>query len=335
MTIIGVVAGIGLFLLTRPLVAKIPLDNATWFPASIVPPLVPAIVLLLADPGRRRRAPRSSRSGGSSSRRSASSAGRPRGCPASAAPIPLVASIAPAAGRDRVRCAAAPDQRARDRARRRRVRWRHRRDRAGRPVADVPRRSGAPCAARRRLDAARVAAADRRPARVVRGDRRGDHGGLRRERVLLVRGLRRRPGVRSGRRPRRGPGLRRDAVQRGTAVRRGPRPDRGRAGRPFRAADRDGRAHGDRPGHRLGRAVRRPRAAVRAAGRRVRRRLGQGPLGRWRHAARARLVHDHPGPRRPAPDHARRSRPGTSPRCRPRTSPRQPGLPQLIIDPTR
>ena len=39
MTIIGVVAGIGLFLLTRPLVAKIPLDNATWFPASIVPPL--------------------------------------------------------------------------------------------------------------------------------------------------------------------------------------------------------------------------------------------------------------------------------------------------------
>ena len=49
-TIIGVVAGIGLFLLTRPLVAKIPLDNATWFPASIVPPLVPALVLLLAIP---------------------------------------------------------------------------------------------------------------------------------------------------------------------------------------------------------------------------------------------------------------------------------------------
>ena len=54
-TIIGVVAGIGLFLLTRPLVAKIPLDNATWFPASIVPPLVPALVLLLLHPGRRRR----------------------------------------------------------------------------------------------------------------------------------------------------------------------------------------------------------------------------------------------------------------------------------------
>ena len=49
-TIIGVVAGIGLFLLTRPLVAKIPLDNATWFPASIVPPLLPAIALLLAIP---------------------------------------------------------------------------------------------------------------------------------------------------------------------------------------------------------------------------------------------------------------------------------------------
>ncbi len=49
-TIIGVVAGIGLFLLTRPLVAKIPLDNATWFPASIVPPLGPALVLLLLIP---------------------------------------------------------------------------------------------------------------------------------------------------------------------------------------------------------------------------------------------------------------------------------------------
>ena len=50
MTIIGVVAGIGLFLLTRPLVAKIPLDKATWFPASIVPPLLPALVLLLLIP---------------------------------------------------------------------------------------------------------------------------------------------------------------------------------------------------------------------------------------------------------------------------------------------
>ncbi len=49
-TIVGVIAGIGLFFLTRPLVAHIPLDNATWFPGSIVPPLVPALVLLLVIP---------------------------------------------------------------------------------------------------------------------------------------------------------------------------------------------------------------------------------------------------------------------------------------------
>ena len=48
--VIGVVAGIGLFFLTRPLVARIPLDAATWFPGSIVPPLVPAVGLLLLIP---------------------------------------------------------------------------------------------------------------------------------------------------------------------------------------------------------------------------------------------------------------------------------------------
>jgi hypothetical protein len=47
---IGVVGGIGLFFLARPLVALIPLDDATWFPGSIVPPLLPAIALLLAIP---------------------------------------------------------------------------------------------------------------------------------------------------------------------------------------------------------------------------------------------------------------------------------------------
>ena len=305
-TIIGVVAGIGLFLLTRPLVAKIPLDNATWFPAFD-----------------RAAAPAGASPCCSRSRSSASGAAvvalrrvvvTPLGVHRRQTPgMPGVAAGDPARG-SRSRCCRSPSgccaassatNRARARARGRRVRRRHRRDRAGRSVADVPRRPGAPCAAGRSIDAARVAAADRRPAGVVRGDRRGDHGGLRRERVLLVRGVREGAGVRPGRRPRRGPGLRRDAVQRGAAVRRGPRPDRGRAGRPFRAADRDGRAHGGRPA--------RPPGSCRASTSRrqfglpvggVRRRLGQGALGRRRHAARARLVHDHPGPGRATADHA-------------------------------
>ena len=51
-SVIGVGRGIGdrPFFLTRPLVAKIPLDAASWFPGSIVPPLVPAIGLLLLIP---------------------------------------------------------------------------------------------------------------------------------------------------------------------------------------------------------------------------------------------------------------------------------------------
>ncbi len=46
----GVVVGIGLFVLVRPLVALVPLDDATWFPDTIVPPLLPAVLLLLAIP---------------------------------------------------------------------------------------------------------------------------------------------------------------------------------------------------------------------------------------------------------------------------------------------
>ncbi|MEP6638990.1 MAG: FtsX-like permease family protein [Chloroflexota bacterium] len=49
-TIVGVVAGIGLFFLVRPLVAMIPLDATTWFAGSIVPPALPAIGLLLVIP---------------------------------------------------------------------------------------------------------------------------------------------------------------------------------------------------------------------------------------------------------------------------------------------
>ena len=49
-TIVGLVAGIGLFFAMRPLVAKIPLDAATWFPGSIAPPLTPSVILLVAIP---------------------------------------------------------------------------------------------------------------------------------------------------------------------------------------------------------------------------------------------------------------------------------------------
>jgi hypothetical protein len=49
-TIVGLLAGIGLFFAMRPLVAKIPLDAATWFPDSIVPPLMPSVTLLAAIP---------------------------------------------------------------------------------------------------------------------------------------------------------------------------------------------------------------------------------------------------------------------------------------------
>lgn len=47
-TSIGAVAGIGLFLATRPLIARIPLDATTWWPDTIAPPLAAAIALLLA-----------------------------------------------------------------------------------------------------------------------------------------------------------------------------------------------------------------------------------------------------------------------------------------------
>ncbi len=49
-SVLGVIVGIGLFFLLRPLVAMVPLDAATWFPDAIRPPLLPAILLLLAIP---------------------------------------------------------------------------------------------------------------------------------------------------------------------------------------------------------------------------------------------------------------------------------------------
>jgi hypothetical protein len=49
-SVLGVIVGIGLFYLSRPLVAMVPLDEATWFPDAIRPPLLPAILLLVAIP---------------------------------------------------------------------------------------------------------------------------------------------------------------------------------------------------------------------------------------------------------------------------------------------
>ena len=49
-TVLGALAGLVLFIATRPMVARIPLDGTTWFPASITPPLVPAVILLAAVP---------------------------------------------------------------------------------------------------------------------------------------------------------------------------------------------------------------------------------------------------------------------------------------------
>lgn len=45
-TSLGAIAGIGLFLITRPLIARIPLDATTWWPETIAPPL-PAMIVLL------------------------------------------------------------------------------------------------------------------------------------------------------------------------------------------------------------------------------------------------------------------------------------------------
>ena len=49
-TLLGAVGAVGLFLVTRPLVAKIPLDGSTWFPESIAPPMTQAVAVLLAVP---------------------------------------------------------------------------------------------------------------------------------------------------------------------------------------------------------------------------------------------------------------------------------------------
>ncbi len=47
-TVVGAVAGVVLFIATRPLIALIPLDSTTWWPDTIVPPVPAAIALLLA-----------------------------------------------------------------------------------------------------------------------------------------------------------------------------------------------------------------------------------------------------------------------------------------------
>ena len=47
-TCLGALGGIVLFLLVRPLIARVPLDDATWWPDTIVPPLLPAVGLLIA-----------------------------------------------------------------------------------------------------------------------------------------------------------------------------------------------------------------------------------------------------------------------------------------------
>lgn len=47
-TSLGALGGVGLFFAGRPLVARIPLDGATWWPDAIVPPVPVALGLLLA-----------------------------------------------------------------------------------------------------------------------------------------------------------------------------------------------------------------------------------------------------------------------------------------------
>jgi hypothetical protein len=46
----GAVLGVVLFMLLRPFVATIPLAQLTWFPDAIVPPLLPAVALVIAVP---------------------------------------------------------------------------------------------------------------------------------------------------------------------------------------------------------------------------------------------------------------------------------------------
>lgn len=46
-TVPGAIGGVGLFLVARPLVATVPLDQAGWFPDAIVPPLTQAALLLV------------------------------------------------------------------------------------------------------------------------------------------------------------------------------------------------------------------------------------------------------------------------------------------------
>ncbi len=47
-TTLGAAGGVVMFLLARPLVARIPLDGTSWWSGSIVPPIAAAVVMLLA-----------------------------------------------------------------------------------------------------------------------------------------------------------------------------------------------------------------------------------------------------------------------------------------------
>ena len=49
-SVVGAAAGVMLFLLLRPLVAGVPLDDATWFPEAMAPPLLQAVVLVALVP---------------------------------------------------------------------------------------------------------------------------------------------------------------------------------------------------------------------------------------------------------------------------------------------
>ena len=92
-SVLGVVVGIGLFFLSRPLVAMVPLDEATWFPDAIQPPLLPGDPAARCDPGRSARSPRSWRCGAWPSRRSASSVARRPPMPGMVRAVPLIVSV--------------------------------------------------------------------------------------------------------------------------------------------------------------------------------------------------------------------------------------------------
>ena len=114
------------------------------------------------------------------------------------------------------------------------IRRRHHRDRSGRSVVDVPRRSRAARPAGWRLDAPRLAPAHRRSACLVRGDRRVIMA------VFVASTFFSFVAYAEAQNVDRGGSVAADQVyvemplNEGPAVRRCPGPDRGRAGRPFR-----------------------------------------------------------------------------------------------------